>query len=362
MIPKWKITREARRIQEQLKALLMKPVYWLRQRHFDNNREARIEVQSGALEVRENVVVLLAYQPNGLPESLFHTLSHLKSEGFSTLIVLNSSVSATDFDRLNSYCAIIMKRPNFGYDFGGYRDAMLHLIAQSYELNSITCINDSIWFPVFKNCDHLSRMLERNGHLVGYSYSKGFRRRKNAHVQSYLFMFKGRDLLASEAFRSYWSKLKVSNSRHFTIRNSEMKMTRYFESRNFGIGWLFSSDDIQTYYESCADDDVLSALTYLNAIEHHGAALFSDIADSDLAAIRKTLIAGLKSGKLSRNVIGSEPSMLFQGIGFGAMKKSKSYNYQIQRKLAADLAILDRFEPTVAKEITALVIDADSKA
>ncbi len=357
MIPKWKIVREAQRVREQFKALLMKPVYWHQQRSFDRQRDARIEVQAGDLPLGDNVVVLLIYQPKGLSASTFHTLNHLKSEGFSAFVVLNSPVSDADYERLKANSALIMKRPNFGYDFGGYRDAILHLTGQPYVLNSITCINDSIWFPVFPECDNLPRMLNTEGELVGYSFAKSHPKRQNAHVQSYFFMFKGAVFLKSPEFQDYWSNMKVSNSRYMTIRSSEMKMTRYFESRNFKIGWLFSADDMKAHYASCADEEVTAAVSYLHAIGHHSAALFKDIPAGDIASHRQVLIAGLDSGKLSRNVIGSEPGMLFQGIGFAAMKKSKSYNYQMQRKITVDRDISAQFEPAVKSEVTAMARD-----
>ncbi|MGP9792056.1 rhamnan synthesis F family protein [Roseinatronobacter sp. NSM] len=351
MIPKWKIAREARRVREQVKALLMTPVYWHQQRSFDRQRNARIEVSEGGLVLGANVVVLLVYQPKGVSQSTFHTLEHLQAEGFSAFVVLNSGVSAAEYDRLKAHCALIMKRPNFGYDFGGYRDAILHLTTQPHALDSITCINDSIWFPVFKQCDHLSRMRGIAGNLIGYSFAKGFKTRKNAHVQSYLFMFKDKVFLNSDDFRDYWANLKVSNSRHFTIRNSEMGMTAYFQGKNHKIGWLFSADDMRHYYTTCADQDILAARSYLDTIGHHSAALFRDLPLHDVPAIRHRLIEGLENGKLSRNVIGSEPGMLFHGIGFAAMKKSASYNYQMQRQISIDRGICQQFAPQVEQEI-----------
>lgn len=329
----------------------MKPVYWYQQLSFDRDWDARVEVQAGGLEIKANVVVLLVYQPNGLADSLFHTLRHLRCKGFTVLIVLNSSVNDYELEQLKSHCSMVMKRPNFGYDFGGYRDAILYLTAQPYEFDSITCINDSIWFPVFQDCDHLSRMLDTAGDLVGYSFAKSHPKRQNAHVQSYFFMFKGNAFLRSAEFRDYWFKLKVSNSRYMTIRNSEMKMTRYFECRNFKIGWLFSVDNMKAYYESCDDVNIIASINYLNAIGHQSAALFKNISVADIAEIRQKLISGLETGELSRNVIGSEPGMLFQGIGFAAMKKSKSYNYQVQRNIALDRDICAHFEPAVRSEI-----------
>lgn len=354
MIPSWKVRREARRVREQVKALIMQPIYWKHQHDFDRNLDTHIKIETGALSLCNNIVVLLVYQPKGISASVFHTLSHLKSEGFSAFVVLNFSVEDSEYEKLKESCALIMRRPNFGYDFGGYRDAILHLLKIEHSLNSITCINDSIWFPVYSTCDHLRRMLKISGDFVGYSLSKGVKRKKNIHIQSYLFMFKGIDFLKSESFKSYWSDLKISNSRHFTIRNSEMKMMRYFEDRKFKIGCLFSADDMKAYYKSCSDEKITAAVHYLNAIGHHSAALFKDVPAEDITTIRQTLISGIESGKLSRNVIGSEPDMLFKGIGFAAMKKSKSYNYQIQRNIAVKKGICSDFDATVSNEVRAL--------
>jgi hypothetical protein len=351
MIPKWKIAREARRVREQLKAFVMPLVYWLRQRNFDRNRDSRITVDAGEYALGENVVILLVYQPQGLSPSTFHTLEHIHKTGFSAFVVLNSVISDADYSRLKAHSALIMKRPNFGYDFGGYRDAILYLAKQSLALNSITCINDSIWFPVFQECDHLTRMLNVAGNLIGYSFSKGLGTKKIAHVQSYFFMFKGNDFLKSHDFYSYWSSLKVSDSRHFTIRNSEMKMTGYFEKRNSIIGWLFSADDMMKFYKTCPDQQIIDAVRYLQAIGHHSASMFKNVSLQDVVTVRGILLSGLQAGKISRNVIGSEPGMLYRGLNFAAMKKSKSQNYVIQRQIAIDRQISQNFAPEVVQEV-----------
>lgn len=345
-----KILHKAKRKHEKFKTFLMKPIYRFQQRIFDRKRDARIKVEAGDLPLLNNVVVLLIYQPLGLSASLFHTLENIKSEGFSAFVVLNSPVTDADHQQLKANCALTMKRPNFGYDFGGYRDAILHLATGEYNLDSITCMNDSIWFPVFKDCDHLSKLLNINGNLVGYSHSEG-RRGKESHLQSYLFLFKGKKFLKSAIFLDYWSQLEISNSRHFTIRNSELKMMNYFKCKDCDIGWLFSANDLVRHYENCTAQEVVAAVEYLSEIGHHRASLFKDVPKDDVPTQRRILISGLKSGNLYKSIINSEPSVIFHRINFAVMKKSKDFNYQIQRKRSVDLGICDSFETSVKQEI-----------
>lgn len=348
-----KILRKAQRKYENYKTSLMKPIYRVQQRRFDQRRDEAIKIEDGDLPLLNNVVVLLVYQPRGLSASLFHTLANIESEGFSAFVVLNSPITDADFQQLKEKCALTMKRQNFGYDFGGYRDAILHLAASTYNIDSVTCMNDSIWFPVFKDCDHLSKMLKTAGNLVGYSFAAG-RGGKKPHLQSYLFIFKGKEFLKSTTFLDYWSKLQISNSRHFTIRNSELKMMNYFKYSGYDIGWLFSANDLARHYENSAAHEVIAAVKYLSEIGDPSASAFKDISDDDVPTQRRILISGLQSGNLYKSVIGGEPSVIFYSLNFAVMKKSKDFSYQVQRRRSIDCGVYEIFEPSVKHEIIAM--------
>lgn len=350
MTPNQKTIRKAQRKYEKFRTFLMKPIYRLQQCRYDRKRDTNITTEVGKFPLYGNVVILLVYQPKGLPASLFHTLEYIKSEGFSAFVVLNSPIDELSYEKLKENCALIMKRPNFGYDFGGYRDAILYLNSKSNTFDSITCMNDSIWFPLFQSCDHLSQMFNIKGNLVGYSHCE-LSRGKASHLQSYLFMFKKKEFLESTTFLDYWSQLKISNSRYFTIRNCELKMTAYFKNRKHKIGWLFSDIDLEKYYENSSDKEIISAVQYVKDTGHHSASLFDDVSEEDVIEQRRILISGLKSGKLYRSVIGGEPSAVFYGLNFAAMKKSKDFIYEVQRKRSVDCGICEHFESSVKEEV-----------
>ncbi|MFN4058167.1 MAG: rhamnan synthesis F family protein [Roseinatronobacter sp.] len=351
MVPGWKIAREARRLREQAKAFFLRPLYEWRQRKHDANRDNRTRISTGNLPLGADVVVLLVYQPKGLAGSIFHTLDNIRAQGMSAMVVMNAPVSDADLGQLRAHAALIMERPNFGYDFGGYRDAVLYLTRQGLDLTSITCLNDSVWFPVFAECDHLARMRAIDAQLVGYAYAKGLRNRKNAHVQSYFFMFRGVDFLKSSDFVSFWRDLRVSDSRYFTIRNSEMQMTRYFADRGHQIGWLFSADDMEAIYRSCDARNLDLTRNYLQAIGHRLSPSLAQATDPE--ALRALILDAFADGTLSRNVIGFEPVTLYQHARFGAMKKAMTQNYILHRRQALRDGVVDSFAPAVAAEIRA---------
>lgn len=353
MIPAWKLAREWARFRAQLQTFVMAPVNRWRQCRYDAARDQLVTVRPGALPLSGSVAIVLVYQPVGLPDSVLHTLAHLRNAGFAPVTVLNAPLPQSDLDRLHHASALVVQRPNFGYDFGGYRDAILHLLGLRLPLERVAFLNDSIWFPVFPDCDHLDRMSRTEGDLVGYAYAQGLRRRKNAHVQSYFFMFKGAERLQSADFARFWTDLSIANSRHHTIRNAEMVMTAAFRERGWRIGWLFSSDDFRGYFTTCPDADLIRAAEYYIAIGNSRAPALRAALDGPVADLRARMLADLAAGNLGRNTIAGPPDLIYRHLGFAAMKKSAAHNYLVHRRTVRAAGLDAAFHPAVRAELAA---------
>lgn len=349
MTPGWKIAREARRLFDQIRVIILQPYFKWKQFHYEMKRESLVSVTQGLQPMENDLVIFLLYQPNGIPASVLHTLDNIASQRMAAMVVLNSDISDEDYNRIKSRSALIMKRPNFGYDFGGYRDAVMYCLDEKYSLNTITLLNDSIWFPVFKECDHLSRMREKSASLVGYVYSHSSKRRKNAHVQSYFFMFRGAQILDSSDFKLFWRNLRLSDSRHFTIRNSELKMTRYFLEKEFEVGWLFSSQEVKYFYEECSYRLLEETRQYLKLTGHKTSSMLENCEKQE--NVRGTLLECFDEGSVGRNVIAFEPGVLFLHARFGALKKSHSKIYELQRSEILRRGIVDTFDDCIAAEV-----------
>jgi len=148
VIPVWKLKRELARIGQKLR-MPFSLIRALVSKHFyDRNKPNLIRLIAGKIALHPDVAIALIYQPTGLQDSLIETCRHLVSNGFSPFIVSNAPLNNHDRARLSEQSFLIMERSNFGYDFGGYRDRILHLLDVGIFPSNLLVINHSIWFPV----------------------------------------------------------------------------------------------------------------------------------------------------------------------------------------------------------------------
>ena len=143
----WKIRRELDRIKTQLQGWfgeLVEPA----QRKKHDAWLAQFSPDLCLQPQTRRIAVFLLYQPAGITDSTLASCRFLSECGFSVLAVSNAPVSTLDRQRLAPLLWRFMERPNFGYDFGGYRDAIHWLWRQHIEFDQLLLVNDSIWFPV----------------------------------------------------------------------------------------------------------------------------------------------------------------------------------------------------------------------
>jgi len=144
MIQFWKLRRELARLGQQLRAIpetLWKPAA---QRKHDRAFDAGFPVHDGAQPLGKKIAILLIYQPHGIQESILEICTHLLAQGFIPFILTNTPLSPHDLERLIPRVWRIIERPNFGYDFGGYRDGIKALWQWKITPGSLLVLNDSI--------------------------------------------------------------------------------------------------------------------------------------------------------------------------------------------------------------------------
>lgn len=234
MPPRWKVQRELHRVWLQIKGLaepftgrVLKPLY-------DRSKGKKIKITEGAVPLGGDVAVFLIYAPGGFPRSLFRTLEHLKDTGFSTLVVANHPLSDEDRQQLAPYTWRIMSRPNVGYDFGGYREGILHLIDEGITPDNLLVLNDSMWFPLLDGDTMLDDMRKWPENIRGFSTDRHKRSNLKPFVQSFLFMY-DREIVASPEFAEYWRSIVLSNNKNVVIRKLEMGMSVHFANLGFDV-------------------------------------------------------------------------------------------------------------------------------
>lgn len=273
----------------------------------------------------EDMAVLLIYQPNGISESTFFTLRQLILQGYSPIVVANHVVERGDLERLREFTLVVIERPNYGYDFGGYRQGILHVLDAGYQPNNLLVFNDSIWFPLSVDCSFLSEIKSTEHDVYGLVMNDSSKDVRRHHIQSYLFNFK-KNVLISTHFENYWRKLFLSNNKLAVIRMCEIKMSEYFRCAGFSVAAKFRVDDLYRVMAHLSDNDLDLIVSYQKVVDPRRLRIIKRH-EHDQGGIRK-LVANRLLGKY---FLIAHPILLIRELQCPALKKDKQFSYQWQR-------------------------------
>ncbi|WP_431299526.1 rhamnan synthesis F family protein [Tabrizicola sp. BL-A-41-H6] len=167
----------------------------------------------------------ILFQPAGLLPSTFLTVSHLAKKDYSVVAVSNAPLSQKDREDLLSSVALLVERPNYGHDFGGYRDGLRVVQDRGITPSRLLLLNDSIWFPLSSNETLLSELEHGTEGLTGPMFERKAGRRHAGHFESYMMMV-GHRGLASPAFSDFWRGYQVSSTRRKVLARGEKGFSR----------------------------------------------------------------------------------------------------------------------------------------
>jgi hypothetical protein len=148
---------------------------------------------------------------------------------------MNSPILPADAERLRASCWLLISRPNFGYDFGGYRDGLRVLRQTGPMPERLLIMNDSVWFPMQGDpIPELEARLDAGGlDAVGLNqdqkvryHEDGTHHYEQRHLESYFFLF-SKACLESSAFAAFWAEYRMSSNKAFTIKHGEIGFSKH---------------------------------------------------------------------------------------------------------------------------------------
>ena len=248
----WKLQRELLRFGKQIREIPEDLInYIFATRRYDRTRLDLIRQFEGELPKSDRIAIFLIFPKLGLLKSHLHTLAYFRSKGYATLVVSNLPLSEIDRNLLAENCWRIMERPNFGYDFGGYRDGVLSLEGCLQSLERLVFINDSVWFPLPGSRDWLDDIeglgVDFGGAASNYGTSRpdlaNFKSMKwsysnshsDFHVCSYALCLRS-NVLRHSSFLSFWRDLRLTNKKKRTVRRGEIGFTQWALLNSFNVG------------------------------------------------------------------------------------------------------------------------------
>ena len=256
--PLWKVRRELVRLGDQFRIKVTSPsLDWIRQVRYDSRVDRLVSVADGALPLTDRVAVFILFQPRGIAASTILTLDHLKAEGWSPLVVSNAPLSPADREQVRDNAALLIERPNIGYDFGAYRDGMRRLAQLGHSPSRLILMNDSTWFPLRTGDDSLRRMEATGADMAGHIYKiENAQKRGRDHLESHLLMFT-RQALDHPKMKAFWRGFVMSNERQNTILRGEKGITQAALAAGLPVAGLLSRDRMVELLEGMDEAELL---------------------------------------------------------------------------------------------------------
>ena len=260
--PIWKVKREIRRIRDQAMLAstnLYEPFF--RWRHKKWLTEI-VKPISGEIILGEKVAIFILFQPKGVAQSIYFTCDHLIAQGYSPFILSNAPLSNTDRTELLARSALLLERPNFGYDFGAYQDGIRLLDRLGCKPDRLILMNDSTWFPLRVNDTSIERMEASGDAFTGLieKIEPDLRHHKGIdHLESHLLMFKG-PALKCVPFAEFWKNYRASSNRTNTIVRGEKKISDTMFNAGFRSEGLLSRQKFLDRISLLSYDELLGIL------------------------------------------------------------------------------------------------------
>jgi Rhamnan synthesis protein F len=311
---------------------------WLGTLWYDLLLKRKSRLSRGCLASSERCAVYVLYPRLGLQDSHLVSLAYLVRKGFAPLVVSNLPLAPDERERLLPLCWHLLERPNYGYDFGAYRDGVLFAIAAAPDVRQLLLANDSAWFPVPAASDWLAQAERLDVDLAGAVSNDGWvgylsdasRGRPwvfdplapRLHYCSFALLL-GPRILSNPDFLQFWRNLKLTSDKVLTIHRGEVGLSRWIIDRGYRHAAtldLTRFDQDLDRMDTAELHDLLAHLIIPEDAElrkEQKALINKSVRQSDPVALRQFILWATATGPAY-----ALPYWSLQARGFGFLKKS----------------------------------------
>ena len=269
MIKAYKIKRELLRI---LKQPLQWPsdlfTYLCGPKYYDLFLSRKRFIRSGQQGGGDKMVVYVIFPSKGVNTSHLRTLQYLNAKKYSVVVVSNLPLAKADAQKILPLCHLCIERPNFGYDFGGYREGVLAALDLNIPLQRLVLLNDSAWFPITDQTDWLDDVQALDVDFAAAASNFGVPRpdpedfrnmvfsyrtdHYRFHYCSFALAFNSRPLRDPD-FRSFWKNFPLTNKKKSTVRRGEVGLTAWILKKGFSHGSTFDVTSMEQSLNGLSD-------------------------------------------------------------------------------------------------------------
>jgi hypothetical protein len=170
-----------------------------------------------------------------VPRYIYATIAVLDQLRFNVIVVTNKRLTACDQAALSAQTNAIITRNGRGRDFGGFKDAILHLLKDEVP-NSILLLNDSVYYiaahlqPAFSELVSSSRFA---------TFTEVYE--KHYHAQANCLFFSS-EAIKDVRFQHFWTRYWPISTRTYAICKGEVGITREMLRAGFSPAVIFNRE------------------------------------------------------------------------------------------------------------------------
>lgn len=221
----------------------------------------RVRAISDGLSAKSSgrFAVLLIYCDGSLPAFTRTFIQAIERSSFNLIAVSNGDLDAASRAYLLEHSRLLIDRNNIGRDFGGYKDAIAILMQRFPHVSRLVLANDSVFY-LPQGLNKLVAELDGDQEFIGVSEIF----EHHYHVASFLISF-GPAVLASLAFRRFWTRYRPFNSRRWAILQGEGVLTATLIAAGFQPHVLYRTGDLRRQLERCLPEHIIRDVQALPA-------------------------------------------------------------------------------------------------
>jgi hypothetical protein len=301
----WKVKRELSRVFAHL---LAGPSFLLQffaaTPYHDRMLAPFRQVTTGALPRGSRVAIYLIFPKAGVLPSHLRSIAYLVHSGYAPLIVSNCRLDDDDRQELCAVSWSVIERRNFGYDFGGYRDAILFLDHQLAELKRLVILNDSAWFPLPGGMDWLAEAEALGVDYAAATWSGAIKRpapkdfariewhpdkgRRNFHYASFALSL-SQPVLQDPDFLRFWQEFRLSQDKNRTVRRGEIGLTKWVIKKGYSHAATTELDDLGDLLRTMPDAALIHLFRGIIVLD-----------DAEMTTLKRQLEAEFDGGRADR--------------------------------------------------------------
>jgi len=272
------------------------------------------------------IAVLLSHSVHGLPVRVLAAIERLRGSQFGVLVVANGGLEPSAIERLTQAGASALLRPNWGYDFGGYRDGIRLLGLLGAQPAELILMNDSIEYPIFSG-DTLIEDMQRNGKdFVGAVHAKPYNSPDFGVLFSF-FLWASAEALRSIAWQDFWRRYVMTGSKYATVRRGERALTQAMCQAGLRCGGVYTREAFLNKAQELDADNLRTAIEYGVYVDDEAfAARASELMalDASAAQWRGLALSFIEDVVAKRNFMYCFPYITYGALGVPFLKRSRA--------------------------------------